>query len=195
MSYRTNMYPGMTVEMGTAEIGCSRKLFDGVFATGGITLSQVAVMTGLEPYQVQNWVKRGFVTSPVKRMYSKKQFARIVIINMLKESLQIEKICELIKIISGVPEDESDDLISDEELYHHYVDLLVSSEIDILKGESVAAAAMAAACACEERLPNSRATLAHIFEVMIYAHAAVLLRRKSDEIFMTLQEGHKEKSI
>ena len=188
-------YPGTTIEVLSLKKGSSRQLFDGIFAAGGITLSQVSIMTGLEPHQIQNWVKRGFLTHPIDRVYSRKQFARIVIINMLKESLQIEKICELIKIISGVPEDESDDLISDEELYHHYVDLLVSSEIDILKGESVAAAAMAAACACEERLPNSRATLAHIFEVMIYAHAAVLLRRKSDEIFMTLQEGNKEKSI
>ncbi|MBE6638316.1 MAG: DUF1836 domain-containing protein [Ruminococcaceae bacterium] len=182
-----NTYPGMTVEVGKIEKGSSRVLFDGVFAAGGITLSQISVMTGLEPYLIQNWVKRGFVTSPVKRLYSRKQFARIVIINMLKESLQIDKICTLIKIIGGNPNDESDDLISDDELYHRYVDMLAESEVNPLNAESVAEAALLAAAECEERIPNSKKQLMHIFEVMVYAHAAATLRKKADEIFSTLQ--------
>lgn len=182
-----NTYPGMTVEVLKLQKGDSRRLFDGVFAAGGITLSQVSVMTGLEPYQIQNWVKRGFVTSPVKRMYSKKQFARIVIINMLRESLQIEKICELIKIIAGKPGDESDDLISDDELYHQYVDMLAEAEVNPLDDASVTAAAMQAASRCEERIPNTKKRLQHIFTVMVYAHAASELRRKSDEAFAVLQ--------
>ena len=180
-------YPGMTVECTGLEKGSTRTLFDGVFAAGGITLSQVSVMTGLEPYQIQNWVKRGFVTSPVKRLYSKKQFARIVIINMLRESLQIEKICELVKIIAGRPGDESDDLISDDELYHRYVDMLAEKNVNPLDEGSVRNAALAAAELCEERLPNSKGKLAHIFEVMVYAHAAAELRKKSDEAFAVLQ--------
>lgn len=182
-----NTYPGMTVEVTKLEKGSSRMLFDGVFATGGITLSQVSVMTGLEPYQIQNWVKRGFVTSPVKRLYSKKQFARIVIINMLRESLQIDKICELIRIIAGKPGDESDDLISDDELYHRYVDMLAESKVNPLEDASVTEAALLAAAQCEERIPNSKMQLTHIFEVMVYAHTAAELRKKSDEIFSTLQ--------
>ena len=180
-------YPGTTVECTGLEKGSTRTLFDGVFAAGGITLSQVSVMTGLEPYQIQNWVKRGFVTSPVKRLYSKKQFARIVIINMLRESLQIEKICELVKIIAGRPGDESDDLISDDELYHRYVDMLAEENVNPLDESSVRNAAHAVAELCEERIPNSKGKLAHIFEVMIYAHAAAELRKKSDEAFAVLQ--------
>ena len=85
-------FPGTTIEVSKLEQGSSRSLFDGIFATGGITLSQVSIMTGLEPYLIQNWVKRGFVTHPQGRVYSREQFARIIIINMLRESLQIEKI-------------------------------------------------------------------------------------------------------
>jgi len=91
-------FPGTTIETAFLEKGSSKQLFDGIFATGGITLSQVSVMTGLEPYLIQNWVKRGFVSSPIKRLYSRDQFARIVIINMLREALQIERICNLIHI-------------------------------------------------------------------------------------------------
>ena len=91
-------FPGTEIEVSEIKKGASKALFDGIFATGGITLSQVSVMTGLEPYVIQNWVKRGFVASPVKRVYGRAQFARIIIINMLKEALQLEKICELVKL-------------------------------------------------------------------------------------------------
>ena len=120
-------------------------------------------------------------------MYSKKQFARIVIINMLRESLQIDRICELIKIIAGKPGDESDDLISDDELYHHYVDMLAEEEVNPLDERSVTSAAENAAKNCEERIPNTKKRLVHIFTVMVYAHAASELRRKSDEAFAVLQ--------
>ena len=47
--------PGTTIEVSAVTKGISRTLFGGIFAAGGITLSQVSVMTGLEPYDVQNW--------------------------------------------------------------------------------------------------------------------------------------------
>lgn len=180
-------FPGTTIEVLNMEKGSSRTLFEGIFAAGGITLSQVSVMTGLEPYQIQNWVKRGFVTSPVKRLYSKRQFARIVIINMLRESLQIEKICDLIKIIGGDPDDDSDNLIFDDELYHCYVDMMAENHIRVLDENTVQEVTARAAAGCEERIPNGAKQLTHILQVMVYAHTASILRRKSDEIFSTLQ--------
>ena len=94
--------PGTTIEVSQVYKGTSRTMFNGIFAAGGITLSQVSVMTGLEPYLIQNWVKRGFVSPPLKRQYSKNQFARIVIINMLRESLQLDKICGLLSYINAI---------------------------------------------------------------------------------------------
>jgi len=47
-------YPGTTIEVLSLQKGSSRTLFNGIFATGGITLSQVSNMTGLEPYLIQN---------------------------------------------------------------------------------------------------------------------------------------------
>ena len=180
-------FPGTTIEVTQLEKGSSQRLFDGIFAAGGITLSQVSVMTGLEPYMIQNWVKRGFLTSPVKRMYSKEQFSRIVIINMLRETLHIERICELIQVIAGVLDDDSDDLISDDELYHRYVDMLSSINGEKMDRESVALAAEKAVDDFVERQPNSKKQLANILEVMLYAYAAAKLRKTADEIFSTLQ--------
>ena len=37
-----------------------------MFLAGGLTLSQVCQISGLEPYTVQNWVKRGFLSNPTE---------------------------------------------------------------------------------------------------------------------------------
>jgi len=162
--------------------GSSRQIFDGIFAAGGITLSQVSIMTGLEPHQIQNWVKRGFLTDPIDRVYSRKQFARIVLINMLRESLQIDRICGLVRIIGGELYDDTDDLIADEELYHRYVDMLAEQEVNITDRASVLAAVERTVPHPEELPPNSRKQLVEIFCVMIYAHAAAQLRKNADDI-------------
>ena len=180
-------FPGTTIEVTALEKGSSQRLFDGIFAAGGITLSQVSVMTGLEPYLIQNWVKRGFLTSPQKRRYTRDQFARIIIINMLRDALQIEKICELIKVIGGVLDDPEDDMISDSELYHRYVDMVADIGYELKDNRSVLMAADRASEDFVEKFPNSREKLSRILQVMLYAHISATLRRSAEEIFSTLQ--------
>ena len=179
-------FPGTTVQCSALTKGSSRVLFDGIFATGGITLSQVCIMTGLEPYLIQNWVKRGFLTSPVGRVYSREQFARIIIINMLRQALQIDRICGLIKVISGNPDDRSDDLISDEELYHMYVDMLSDESMVIRDEQSVTGAAMRATQNFAEPLPGARKKLCLILAAMLYAHTSCRMAALSDKILLTL---------
>ncbi len=181
-------FPGTTIETARLSRGSSRSLFEGIFAAGGITLSQVSIMTGLEPHLIQNWVKRGFVSSPKKRLYSKEQFARIVIINMLRETLQLERICSLIRAIGGVLDDTSDDLISDDELYHLYCDMLSEADININDETAVIAAADRASASFEEKMPNTRRKLSSILQVMLYAHSSALLLRMSENILSGMDQ-------
>lgn len=180
-------FPGTTIETTSLEKGCSQSLFDGIFAAGGITLSQVSITTGLEPYLIQNWVKRGFLSSPKKRLYSREQFARIIIINMLRESLQIEKICNLIHIIGGATDRKDDDLISDEALYHRYVDMVADLSADVTDRESVKRASEAACEDFDDVIPGSKKQLSRILQVMLYAHVASRMRSSAEEILSTLQ--------
>ena len=182
-------YPGMTVEALRLEKGISKQLFDGLFAAGGITLSQVCSLTGLEPYLVQNWVKRGFVTSPVKRVYSRRQFARIVIINMLRDTLQIERICGLIRILSGPTDSLCDDLIGDEELYHKYVDMIACAGLSKIDAQAVLECAEKAAQDYEETVKGDRKKLIRILCAMYYAHASARLRDQANETLMLLEES------
>ena len=179
-------YPGTIIEVSEITKGASRRLFDGVFATGGITLSQVCIMTGLEPYVIQNWIKRGFLSPPQRRVYSRAQLARIMLINMLKESLQIDRICGLIRSMGGLTASTEDDLISDEELYHKYVDLLAEGGTLIVDDARLEALA---AHQCEDYsgpLPNGRAALIRILKIMAYAHAAATFRHSAEQLIAGL---------
>ncbi len=180
-------FPGTTIEVSKIEKGSSRQLFDGIFATGGITLSQVSVMTGLEPYLIQNWVKRGFVAPPQKRVYSKIQLARIIIINMLREALKIEDICSLIRVIGGETHSTSDDFISDDELYHRYVDMIAENGISISESSSVIAASERVAEMENDMDESERKKLVCILQVMLYAHSASRFRVSAEEILATLK--------
>ena len=175
----SHYYPGTAIEVSSIVKGSSRQLFDSIFMTGGITLSQVCIMTGLEPYLIQNWVKRGFVSSPKKRLYSQSQFARIIIINMLREALQIDQICELISVTALNISDDSDDVIKDDELYHRYVDMLSEDNINVDDEDAVRIAADKAADSFDGDLPISKKQISSILQVMTCAYFATELRRKA----------------
>lgn len=173
--------PGTTIEISKIEHGISRTMFDGIFASGGITLSQVCIMTGLEPYMVQNWVKRKFVSSPQRRVYSPNQFARIVIINMLRESLQIDSITSLLKHINGTLSDESDDLIGDSELYHMYVDLFAECGGSFYD-TAATQAAIERMTSAYDGPDETRRRLFEVLEVISYARVSVHARHKAERL-------------
>ena len=178
--------PGTAIEVSGIEKGASRRMFDGIFAAGGITLSQVSIMTGLEPYLIQNWIKRGFVSPPVKRLYSQNQFARIVIINMLRESFQLDRICGLLSYINGCLSDESDDMIADDELYHLYVGVASVLEEGDVSDSAVSAACENAAADYAEPQPGARQKLCSVLQIMAYAHIASVASRRSLELLSSL---------
>ena len=115
--------PGTTLQAPRSEADRTKELFENLFLAGGLTLSQVSSITGLEPYAIQNWVKRGFLPPPKNKRYDLEQLCRIVTINMFKGALTLERICSLMRYINGDLADESDDLIDDAELYFMFVKL------------------------------------------------------------------------
>ena len=85
--------------------------------TDGLSLGQICSICDLDPCIIQNWVKRGYVARPAGKKYYEKHFARILLINSLKEAMKIEDIGRLMTLVNGDVEDESDDLLSEAELY------------------------------------------------------------------------------
>ena len=115
--------PGTVLRLDMEETEHLEKQFSSMFFAGGIVLSQAASISGLEPYTIQNWVKRGFLSPPQRKRYSLGQLCRILNINMLKAALPMEEICGLLGYINGSLNDESDDLINDAQLYFLFVKL------------------------------------------------------------------------
>ena len=84
--------PGTVLRGEGGEAEHIEALFQPMFLAGGMVLSQVASLTGLEPYIVQNWVKRGFLAPPQNKRYSLRQLCRILNINSLRGVLPMERI-------------------------------------------------------------------------------------------------------
>lgn len=115
--------PGTTLEDRRTNADQVETLFSSLFLAGGLTLSQVSSVTGLESHTIQNWVKRGFLSPPRGKRYDMEQVCRIINMNLLKGALPLEQICSLMTYLNGCLADESDDLVDDTRLYFMFVRL------------------------------------------------------------------------
>jgi DNA-binding transcriptional MerR regulator len=97
-------------------------------ATGGISLSQLSAMTGLEGSTVQNWIKRGWVVPSVGKKYGERSVVRILLINILRSALKLEDIARLMRYVNGEVADTSDDIMHDTQLYNLLCSLIYEVE-------------------------------------------------------------------
>ena len=160
--------------------------FHSMFLAGGIVLSQVASITGLEPYTVQNWVKRGFLTKPQQKKYTLRQLCRILNINMLKAALPMEEICGLLQYINGTLDDESDDLIDDTQLYFLFL-RLVTSHHQMNTPEKREALLSAVLADYAEPAPGARQRVEKVLRIMLTAWAAAQLKSRVDTMLKALK--------
>ena len=155
-----------------------------VKAANGLSLCQVCALSGLESTTVQNWIKRGFVPRPVRKRYRERQVARILLISALRNCMRIESIGELLKIINGDTEDESDDIISEPELYRCFFKAVGESKLKPV-GEAVETAA--AGYSAPDKAGAER--LKKALEIMVYAYIAGQLKEESDRLLLILKEN------
>ncbi len=178
--------PGTTVELSVHDASAAKEVLSNIFMCGGLMLSQVSGLTGLEPYVIQNWVKRGFLPPPQKKLYSKNQFCRIAVINMLKDCIQLEKIASLLTYINGQLDDESDDIIDDCDLYCYYLAVIAGVDIRQLDGNELKQRIDCVVEDFEEPFPGARKRISKVLAVMFHAHLASAIRKKAEEILSTL---------
>lgn len=161
--------------------------FSAMFLGGGMVLSQVAAVTGLEPYTIQNWVKRGFLTKPEGKKYTLRQLCRIININMLKSALPMEEICRLISYVNGQLDDESDDLIDDSHLYFLFLRLaLHHRQMNNAQGRDTILEEILADY--REPVPGAKERVAQVLKVMLTAWAASLLRQQACSMAAALKD-------
>lgn len=150
-----------------------------IAATDGLTLAQVCAITGLESSTVQNWVKRGFVAHPENKKYYDRHLARILIISMLRDSLRIDDVGELMRMINGDATDESDDLIPEPELYDCLCGIVAQAdpgqseeELRVLIGPAIGH--------CHVRGEDVMERLTTAMMVMVRAYQSAALKREAE---------------
>ena len=177
--------PGTVLRMPREEADHIEEQFSAMFLAGGIVLGQVAGITGLEPYTVQNWVKRGFLTAPDKKRYSLRQLCRILNINMLKSVLPMERICGLLGYINGQLDDEADDMIDDATLYFMFVRLAARAK-ELYRCEERDALWEEARANYQEPVPGARERVKQVLRIMLTAWLAARMRQEAERMLSQL---------
>ena len=160
-------------------------LFQSMFLAGGLTLSQVSSVTGLETHTIQNWVKRKFLAPPVNKRYDMEQVCRILNIHLLKGALPLEQVAQLMAYINGDLTDESDDTIDDTVLFFMFVRLAArarhiggTQEWNAAIGEVMAS--------YREPIPGAAERIARVLRIMLTAWIAGRLRQEAETMIANL---------
>lgn len=166
-----------------------KKIF---YISDGIMLTQIREISGIDGSTLQNWTKRGWVENSKLKRYNIDQLAHILIINMLRSCLQLDKIAFLISYINGRVYDRSDDIIRDSQLYD-YICRILDKLMDI--GSDVADYATLRECIVsvtsdyEEKISGARRRLNNALEVIIIAYYASVIKQHSDKMVDSLMNG------
>ena len=178
--------PGTTLEGLRSNADRTDELFQPMFLAGGMVLSQVASVTGLEPYTIQNWVKRGFLAPPQQKRYNIEQVCRIININMLKGALPLDQICSLMQYINGSLVDESDDLVDDIVLYFMFVKLAARAR-DIGGTKEWDEALEEITADYVEPIPGAKDRLKIVLRIMLTAWIATRFRQQAEDMLKKIQ--------
>ena len=178
--------PGTVLTSEATEANHIEELFSSMFLGGGIVLSQVANITGLETHTIQNWVKRKFLAPPRNKRYDKEQVCRIILINMLKGALTLEQICSMISSINGDLTDEDDDIIDDALLYFMFIRLAARARH--IGGTKEWGEAIADVTAdYQEPYPGAKEKVIQVLRIMLTAWVTTQLRAQVDQMVSQLQ--------
>ena len=177
--------PGTVIPARREDAPFIEQSFSAMFMAGGIALGQVANITGLEPYTIQNWVKREFLPPPDHKRYNMNQLCRIITINMLKSVLTMERICGLIGYVNGDLDDTSDDMIDDARLYFMFVKLAANYRMmHDNSGRDHAIDEMLAEY--KEPMPGAKERVKKVLQIMLTAWAADLLHQETEKMVAQL---------
>lgn len=153
------------------------------YITDGIMLAQIREICGIDGSTLQNWTKRGWVANAHNKRYGKDQLARILIINMMRESMQLERIAALLTYVNGRAGDKSDDIIPESLLYDYLCRIIDELVEDGPQGDNVKKLIHRTLNSYEECAPGARKRLENACEIIIYAYYSSLVKQKANTVY------------
>ena len=159
------------------------------FISDGVMLSQIREVSGIDGSTLQNWTKRGWVENSKLKKYNIDQVAHILIINMLRSCIQLDRIAFLLEYINGRVDDTSDDIIRDSVLYDYICKILERlTEQEECTMSSIKNVISECIADYDEIVPGAEERLTNALEVIIIAYYAALIKRRSDGLLASLYE-------
>ncbi len=153
------------------------------FISDGVMLTQIREISGIDGSTLQNWTKRGWVANSKLKKYDINQIAHILIINMLRSCMQLDKIASLIQYINGSVDDRSDDIIEDSVLYDYICKILDKlMTYDLCSLGSIRQAIEEETAGYKEVMPGARERLSRALEVIVVAYYASLIKKHADSL-------------
>ena len=161
------------------------------FISDGVMLTQIREISGIDTSTLQNWTKRGWVANSRSKRYDIDQVAHILIINMLRSCMQLDKIDFLIHFINGDVEDTADDIIRDSELYDYICRILAY----MMKGgtcslSSVKTYVETITADYVEPIAGARERLNRALEIIVVTYYASLLKQRASDLLEKLAQTY-----
>ncbi|MBO5701530.1 MAG: DUF1836 domain-containing protein [Clostridia bacterium] len=159
-----------------------KKIF---YISDGVMLTQIREISGIDGSTLQNWTKRGWVANARLKRYNIDQVAHILIINMLRSCMQLDKIAFLVSYINGRVYDQSDDIIRDSQLYDYICRILdrLMHAGEITKDNTTLRNTIEEITSdYEEKVTGARKRLNTAIEIIIIAYYASIIKSRSDDM-------------
>jgi len=160
------------------------------YISNGIMLQQIREISGVDGSTLQNWVKRGWVGTTINKKYSKEQLARLLIINMLRDSMLLERIDYLMKYINGSFNNQADKIILESELYD-YVCSIIDKVMNQDKTTNEQLRNYIRECTEDyvERISGAKKRLHSALEIIVITYYATIIQKHSESLFIRIQKG------
>lgn len=159
------------------------------FISSGVMLTQIRDISGIDSSTLQNWTKRGWVANSTLKRYNIDQVAHILIINMLRSCMQLDRIAFLIHYINGSVEDRSDDIIADSLLYDYICRILSAmTEGDSCTLTDIGKVIAQITSDYVEPVAGARERLVKALEVIVVTYYAAVIKRRADELLAGIAE-------
>ena len=191
LQFHNDLIPGTKLKQsdmdGLTGLDFLKKVF---FISDGVMLTQIRDISGIDSSTLQNWTKRGWVVNSKLKKYDIDQVAHILIINMLRACMQLDKIDFLIHFINGEVGDASDDIVRDSVLYDYIcriLDHMMKSGTCALS--SVRSYVEEITADYVEPVAGARDRLNRALEVIVVTYYATLIKQHATELLDQLEQN------
>lgn len=165
--------PGTLISVSKEHLKNVNTILDPMFLMEGMQLRQVTQLLGIEAHTVQNWVKRGFVESPVKKLYNREKFVRLAVLNYFKDVFSLEGIISLLKMAD-----------QDCAVYSAFCELIAMAPVDPIRSETKLSDIVAKVTDSQsfDFKKTSREQVRKLMTILYTAHLSIILKKEAERL-------------